>query len=60
MRRSKGVKGAPKSIYDVSIERNMGLPTGRQSYGNGALIVVVGVSPHQGNGRADYRAKQDR
>lgn len=26
----------------------MGLPKGRESYGNGVLIVVVGVMPHQG------------
>ena len=26
----------------------MGLPKGRESYGNGVLIVVVGVTPHQG------------
>ncbi|MFN6567936.1 hypothetical protein [Dendronalium sp. ChiSLP03b] len=24
----------------------MGLPTGRESYGNGVTIVVVGVTPH--------------
>lgn len=60
VRRSKGMKGAPKSICYVSIVRNMGLPKGRESYGNGVLIVVVEVTPHQGDGRADYRAKQDR
>lgn len=26
----------------------MGLPNGRESYGDGVLIVVVGVMPHQG------------
>lgn len=26
----------------------MGLPTGRESYGDGVPIVVVGVTPHQG------------
>lgn len=26
----------------------MGLPNGRESYGNGVLILVVGVTPHQG------------
>jgi len=26
----------------------MGLPTGRESYGNGVSIVVVGVTPYQG------------
>jgi hypothetical protein len=26
----------------------MGLPKGRESYGDGVLIVVVGVTPHQG------------
>ena len=38
----------------------MGLPKGRESYGDGILIVVDGVTPIQGDGRADYRAKQDR
>jgi hypothetical protein len=38
----------------------MGSPKGRESYGDGVLIVVVGVTPYQGDGRADYRAKQDR
>ena len=60
MRRSKGMKEAPKSIYYVSIVRNMGSPTGRESYGDGVLIVVVGVMPHQGDGKPDYRSKQDR
>jgi hypothetical protein len=31
-------------IYD----RTAGLPKGRESYGNGDLIVVVGVTSHQG------------
>lgn len=26
-----------------------GLPTGRETYGNGASIVVVGVTSHQGS-----------
>jgi len=26
----------------------MGWPTGRESYGHGVLVVVVGVTPHQG------------
>jgi len=60
MRRRKGMKETPKSIYYVSIVRNMGSPTGREFYGDGVLIVVVGVTPHQGDGRADHRAKQDR
>ena len=38
----------------------MGSPTSREGYGDGVLIVVVGVTPHQGDGRADHRAKQDR
>ena len=38
----------------------MGSPTSREGYGDGVLIVVVGVKPHHGDGRADHRAKQDR
>ena len=26
----------------------MGLPKGREFYGDGVLIVVVGITPHQG------------
>ena len=37
--------------------RNTGWPTGRESYGHGASTVVVGVTPHQGDGNADYMAK---
>ena len=60
MRISKGINKAPKSVYNVSIARNMGSPESREGYGDGVLIVVVGVTPHQGDGRADHRAKQDR
>ena len=45
---------------DVSPVRNTGSPTGRESYGDGVPMVVVGVTPHQGDGNADYRAKWDR
>jgi hypothetical protein len=35
-------------------------PTGRESYGEGVLTVVVGVTPHQGDGNAVHRAIGDR
>ena len=60
MRKSKGMSETPKSNYYVSIVRNMGLPKWGDPYGDGILIVVVGVTPYQGDGRADHRAKQDR
>ena len=60
MRISKGISETPKSVWNVSIARNTGSPTSREGYGDGVLIVVVGVTPHQGDGRADHRAKQDR
>jgi hypothetical protein len=60
MSRSKGMNGAPKLVYDVSFVRNTGWPTGRESYGHRVLIVVVGVTPHQGDGNAVRRAKQGR
>ena len=53
------VKRLSQSRY-VFIVRNMGSPKGRESCGDGILIVVDGVTPIQGDGRADYRAKQDR
>ena len=43
-----------------STQRNVGSPKGRESYGDGVLIVVDGVTSIQGDGRADHRAKQDR
>ena len=49
-----------KSVYNVSIIRNMGSPKSCEGYGDGVLIVVVGVMPHQGDGKSDYKAKQDR
>jgi hypothetical protein len=33
---------------EVTYDCTTGLPTGRESYGNGDPIVVVGVTPHQG------------
>ncbi len=47
----------PKATYDVHCIRNAGSPTGRESYGDGASIVVVGVTTYQGDGNAVYRAK---
>ena len=31
-----------------------------RAYGDGATIVVVGVTPHQGDGSPAHRAKRDR
>ena len=50
----------PTSAYDVQSIRNAGWPTGGDAYGHGVLMVVDGVAPIQGDGNADYRAKQDR
>ena len=60
MRKSKDMSKTPKSVYYVSIVRNTGSPKGRESQGDGVLIVVDGVTSIQGDGSADYRAKQDR
>jgi hypothetical protein len=40
--------------------RNAGWPTGREPHGHGASVVVVGVTPYQGDGNAGYRAKGGR
>lgn len=48
MSRRKDMSGVPTSVYDVSFVRNTGWPTGRESYGHGVLMVVVGVTPHRG------------
>jgi hypothetical protein len=42
------MNGVPTSVYDVSLDRKTGWPTGGDAYGHGVLIVVVGVTPHQG------------
>ena len=60
MRRSKGMSEAPKSIYYVSIVRNMGLPKFREGKGDGVPIVLAGVTSCQGDGNADHRGKWDR
>ena len=60
MSRRKDISGAPKSVYHVSFVRNTGWPTGRESYGHRVLIVVVGVTSHQGDGNTVRRAKQGR
>lgn len=38
----KGVSGVPTTRYYRLYYRTMGLPTGRESYGNGASVVVCG------------------
>jgi len=48
MQSHNGTNGSPKSVAKKHV-RNTGLPTGREPYGNGATIVVVGVTPHQGS-----------
>ena len=45
---------------DVSPVRNAGSPTCREAYGDGVPMVVVGVTPYQGDGNAVHRAKWDR
>jgi hypothetical protein len=54
------MNGVPKSVYDVHGIRKAGWPTGGDAYGHRVPMVVVGVTPHQGDGNADYRAKWDR
>ena len=52
---------APPTVSsDVHGIRNAGWPTEREFQGHGVLMVVGGVTPSQGDGNADYRAKQDR
>src|SRR5690242_20314413 len=44
-------QGSERDTYNplyVSHERNSGFPTDREVYGNGAAIVLVGVTPDQG------------
>ena len=42
------MSGPPTSRSIRMTKTNAGSPTGRESYGDGVLVVVVGVAPHQG------------
>ncbi len=45
----KGMDGAPVvALVTSSTERNMGSPTGRESYGDGVVIVIDGATTIQG------------
>ena len=59
-KQDKGMNEVPTSVYNVRDIRNAGTPTGCESYGVGVLVVVDGVTPIQGDGNTDHRAKQDR
>jgi hypothetical protein len=48
MRPIKPRTDALSHARNVTYDRTTGLPKGREPYGNGDLIVVVGVTPHQG------------
>jgi hypothetical protein len=63
MRGFKGMNGAPKSLYDVWRGRTWDRLTGTRHvpYGDTGPVVVVGVTPHQGDGKAVHsRAKGAR
>ena len=48
---SEGIQGDEWAAY-LTLHRaagtNVGSPTGREPYGDGGLVVVVRVTPHQG------------
>jgi len=48
MRSIKSRTGVLRHARYVIYDRTTGSPKGRESYGDGAFIVVVGVTPHQG------------
>ena len=48
MNNGKGINVVPKVIYYVCQIRNMGWPKRREPHGHGVSIVVVGLTPHQG------------
>jgi hypothetical protein len=60
---NEGIQGDEWDAY-VTLSRtartNMGSPTGRESYGDGGLVVVAGVTPGQGGreGRPQGEADQ--
>src|SRR5205085_5401041 len=48
---SEGIEGDEWAAYlalSRMAETNVGSPTGRESYGDGGLVVVAGVTPGQG------------
>ena len=60
---SEGIQGDEWDAY-VTLERttrtNAGSPAGRESYGDGVPVVVVGVRPTKEGGKAVHRAKGHR
>ncbi len=55
------MKGEPKLAWKrLLLVRNTGTLNPRERYGVGAIVVVVGVTPHQGDGKAVHRAKGGR
>jgi len=44
----KGANGVPTARSDIYHRGNAGWPTGGDTYGHGGLIVLVGVTSHQG------------
>ncbi len=48
MRGFKEMSGTPKSCSIRMAETNVGSPKGREPYGDGGPVVVVRVTPHQG------------
>ena len=61
--RNERIEGHEWGTY-VALARSTvtehGWPTGREPEGHGVPIVVVGVTSHQGAGRAVYRGKWHR
>ena len=45
------------SALHVQLDRNSGLPKGRKAHGNGASIVLVGVTPYQGAWESQVQGK---
>ena len=45
------------SALNVSFDRNSGSPTSREAHGDGASIVLVGVTPYQGAWESQVQGK---
>ena len=59
MRAFKEMNGEPKSRSRTT-ETNAGSPKGREPYGDGGPVVVVGVTSCRGGGNTVHRAKRTR
>jgi hypothetical protein len=60
MRVFKEMSGPPTFRSTRTTGTNAGSPTGRESYGDGGLVVVAGVTPGQGGRESRLQGQGDQ